>query len=161
MKILAFFLMMVLTGCGFTPMYGQSAQKDKGALQNIEISLIPDQAGVELRNLLIDAFYKNGYPTHATYRLEVSTLRETVSDLDITTESEATRRQIRIAADMVLIDLSSAQQTVLQRTVTATTSYNVLGSQFTTRVSENDAREAALHELARQIETQTVLYFKR
>ncbi len=161
MKSATFLLFLFLVGCGFTPMYGNSADENKQALQNVEISMIPDQGGVTLRNLLIDSFYKDGYPDHPAYRLDVGTLRETVSDLDITATSESTRRQIRIAADMVLVDLSSGGPAVLRRTLTSTTSYNVLGSQFTTRVSENDAREAALHELARQIETQTVLYFKR
>jgi LPS-assembly lipoprotein len=61
---------------------------------------------------------------------------------------------------MDLVDISTGEN-VLSRPVKAITSYNVLGSQFTTRVSENDAREAALEDLARQIETQIALYLKR
>jgi LPS-assembly lipoprotein len=50
---------------------------------------------------------------------------------------------------------------VLSRTLLASTSYNVLSSQFTTRVSEDDARLNALNDLARQAEQQIVLYFER
>jgi LPS-assembly lipoprotein len=41
------------------------------------------------------------------------------------------------------------------------TSYNVLGNEFATRVTEDNARTNALDELARQAEMHTGLYFRR
>ena len=61
---------------------------------------------------------------------------------------------------MVLRDTASGRE-ILRRKLTAITSYNILQSQFTTRVSENDARNSALNDLARQIETQMSLYLRR
>lgn len=163
-KIIAFVTLLLTVSCGFTPMYGPGAGS-KGVnapagLDKVEIALIPDQQGVYLRNILIDNFYQNGYPSAPTHLLTISNIQELESDLDITVDSEATRKQIRITAMMRLTDRTTGAE-VLSREVKAITSYNVLGSQFTTRVSENDAREAALADLARQIETQTALYFKR
>lgn len=158
-RLLSLLTLLFIASCGFTPMYGTSGEGKLG-LDKVEISMIPDQSGVYLRNILIDHFYENGYPADPTHILTIEQIRETKSDLDITVDSEATRRQLHLTATMVLKDKITGT-TVLTRKLSAITSYNVLGSQFTTRVSENDAREAGLEELARQVESQLVLYFKR
>ena len=162
--LLLFAALAPLAGCGFAPMYGSGAGSTgvsaPQGLDKVEIALIPDQSGVYLRNILIDHFYQNGYPSAPTHILSVTRIQELKSDLDITVDSEATRKQIKITGILHLTDRATGQ-VVLSRELKAFTSYNVLGSQFTTRVSENDAREAALTDLARQIETQTALYFKR
>ncbi len=163
-KFLFAFALLALAACGFTPMYGSgkgsSGVSATQGLDMVDIALIPDQSGVFLRNILIDNFYQDGYPNNPTHTLAIESLKEQEYNLDITRASEATRKQIRLTTKMFLRDRTTGQ-TVLSRDLTAITSYNVLGSQFTTRVSENDAREAALADLARQIETQTALYFKR
>jgi len=162
LPFLTFFLL--LAACGFTPMYGSGAGSlgvsATAGLDQVDIALIPDESGVYLRNLLIDQFYQDGYPSSPTHSLQITDLEETESGLDITVDSETTRKQIRISAKVELIDHETGG-IVLDRDMSALTSYNVLGSQFATRVSERDAREAALGDLARQIETQVALYFKR
>lgn len=163
--LLSTILVLTLAACGFTPMYGKGGAGSSGlaateGLDQVKIDLIPDQAGVYVRNILIDNFYRNGYPSSPRYVLKVKEIVEEIRDLDITIDSEATRRQITVTTTMELIDTVNSKA-VLSREVSALTSYNVLGSQFTTRVSEDDAREAALTDLARQIETQVALYFKR
>lgn len=152
-------ILFTVTACGFTPMYG-SGGDNKKALSQVELGLIPDESGVYLRNSLIDRFYEDGYPSSPTYKLSIEKIFERERDLDITIESEATRKQILLRTVINMTD-NQTGATVLNRTLSATTSYNVLGSQFTTRISEKDAREAALDDLARQIESQVVLYFKR
>lgn len=157
-------LCLILAACGFSPIYGSGAGHTgvsaAAGLDKVEIALIPDESGVYLRNILIDDFYQDGYPSSPTHRLEIGQIMESENDLDITQQSEATRKQVRLVASVTLRDLAT-NKAVLERRFTALTSYNVLGSQFTTRVSENDAREAALADLARQIENHVALYFKR
>lgn len=164
LKFIVALSLLLVAACGFTPMYGSGAGPSgvsaTQGLDKVDIALIPDESGVFLRNLLIDSFYRDGYPASPTHVLKVENLNEREYSLDITRQSEATRKQIRLTATLILTDRATGQP-VLTRPLTAITSYNVLGSQFTTRVSENDAREAALADLARQIETQTALYFKR
>lgn len=157
-------LVVLLTACGFTPMYGSGAGHTGAnvtqGLDRVEISIIPDQSGVYLRNALIDNFYQGGFPADATHFLQISKIQESISDLDVTINSEATRKQITITTAFVLVDKETGKS-VMTRRLRALTSYNVLGSQFTTRVSENDAREAALNDIARQIENHVALYFKK
>ena len=61
---------------------------------------------------------------------------------------------------MSLIDKKTGQ-IVLTRPLLAITSHNVLESEFSTLVTEQSAREAALNDLARQIERQLSLYFSK
>ncbi len=169
LNILLLGLSLSLSACGFTPMYGSTATPTPGysksmpptaGLDRIEIGVIPDESGVALRNDLIDRFYRNGYPADPLYSLSIGKVNEQSLDLDITISSETTRKQIRLNMVMNLIDLKTGKS-ALTRNLTAITSYNVLDSQFTTRVGEADAREAALNDLARQIETQISLFLKR
>lgn len=155
------FSLLLLGACGFTPMYGQGGTKDATAgLDAVEIAMIPDQEGIALRNALIDRFYQNGYPQSPTHRLVMSPIVEGKHALDITIESEATRQQIKLSTTLTLIE-NATGNSVLSRNLTAITSYNVSATHFATRISEADARMAALNDLARQIEMQLSLYFKK
>ncbi len=160
----ALFCLFALTACGFTPLYGQNSAADnttiKSNLNNIEIAIIPNREGQFLRNALIDNFYINGYPTNPQYKLSLSPIVEGVVDFDITINSEATRRQLRLTTKMVFSDMAT-NDILLTRTLNAVTSYNVLESEYSTVVTEQSAREAALNDLARQIEQQLSLYLSR
>jgi LPS-assembly lipoprotein len=53
------------------------------------------------------------------------------------------------------------QTAVLTGTSSSTTSYDILSNPFATTVSEDDARERALREVADDIRTRLALYFSR
>lgn len=158
--------LLLLSACGFEPMYGGSTQNAYGDVSNenelsqIYISNIPDESGQYLRNALIDRFYRHGRPTHPDFTLYVAPLQERETNLDLTVESETTRAQLRIQTEIRLME-SGGTKPVLTRQIRGFNSYNVLGSQFTTIVSEDDARKAILDDLARQIERELILYFGR
>lgn len=162
--LMAFGAVLLLAACGFTPLYGEhsaGADKSVGAeLGRIYIGNIADQPGQYLRNALMDRFYSTGRPgAQAAYNLSVATIGESRSELDITKTSDSTRAQLYLTTSMVLKDQQG--QELLKRSLTAVTSYNILDSQFTTRVAEDAARRQALDDLARQIETHILLYFNR
>jgi LPS-assembly lipoprotein len=163
-KIAALLLPLFIASCGFSPMYGAHSagtQKEvRAALSDVAIENIPDQSGQYLRNELIDRFYTGGRPADPAYTLLVTPINERREDLDLTKSSDATRSQLRLTTVMELRD-NRAGAVLLKRELFAATSYNILDSQFTTRVSEQNARQNALNDLARQIETQLALYFRR
>ena len=155
--------LLTLAACGFEPMYGRNINERTGVeneLARVGISNIENREGQYLRNALIDRFYRAGRPARPLYRLSIKPLRETLIDLDITKSSDATRGQLRLETSMQLIDVRT-EETVLARDLRTITSYNILGSEFATRVTEENARTNALDDLARQIELQLNLYFKR
>lgn len=155
---------LLLSACGFSPMYGTMSQNNNAAaeskLNTIDIDIIPNREGQFLRNELMDRFYRSGIPASPAYILKIKEINEAVSNFDITIESEATRRQLRLTTNMELTD-SKTGEAVLKRSLQAITSHNVLESEFSTIVTEQSAREAALNDLARQIELQLTLYFSR
>lgn len=156
--------LLMLCGCGFTPMYGSKAiseqVKVQSRLNDIAIGVIPDRVGQYLRNRLIDRFYSDGTPQSPSFRLTMTAINETKTDLDITKNANATRAELKLKTTMVLRDESTGIA-LLTRDLVSSTSYNILSSLFTTRVSEDNARLNALDDLSRQIEQQIILYFER
>ncbi len=159
---------LLLTSCGFSPVYGthshnnasQAAPTSKAGLNNVEILNIPNREGQLLRNALIDRFYTSGTPTNAKYTLKISPIQENIYNFDITIDSEATRRQLRLKTRMELID-NETNKTLVTQHLLSIASYNVLTSEFSTLVTEQSARKNALNDLARQIERQVALYFNK
>jgi LPS-assembly lipoprotein len=167
--VLARFISILLTlgllsGCGFTPMYGSAGTANRhqvqSVLNNIAIENIPNREGQYLRNRLIDRFYTGGDPVNPAYTLVLSPVNESKYSLDITKDANATRAELRVGTTMVLRDRASGAA-LLTRDFVSSTSYNILASQFTTRVSEDNARLNAIDALARQAEQAVVLYFER
>lgn len=150
-------LLSCLSACGFSPVYNRGGQA-LPAFGQIHIDGIPDREGQYLRNALMDRLYRGGRPADPVYTLKLSRIEEHKSELDVTKGSDATRAQLRLSAKMRLVDNASGK-TVMQRDLSSTASYNILQSQFTTRVSEQNTRENVLDDLARQAETQLALFF--
>lgn len=165
MKYLLILSLLTLSACGFAPVYGDYSTSAKSteastALSKVRISPLANREGQYLRNALIDRFYNNGYPETPFYQLSLSPLVERETNFDITVESETTRRQLKISTSLVFNDLRTGE-TILSETVYGLSSYNVLESEFATRVSEQNAREAILNDLARQIEVRISLLLNK
>jgi LPS-assembly lipoprotein len=154
----------VLVSCGFQPLHTVQDPKvnNQTALvgNNIEISNIPNRSGQYLRNVLIDNMYLSGYPQNARYRLDVSKLSENITRLGVRRDASSTRAQMKISADIKLYD-KHLGQTVLNRSFRTTNSFNILDSQYSTRVSEQYARDRALEDIAKQITTEMALFSHR
>ena len=132
----------------------------EAGLDQVAIGNIQDREGVYLRNALIDRFYRNGTPANPRYDLGISPITENKASLDITTSSETTRAQLTQSTVLSLRDRQNGQL-VLQRTLSSITSYNILESEFATRVSEENARQSGLDDIARQAELQISLFLNR
>lgn len=155
---LVFLFLFALSACGFTPVYGTGGEKQaESALEQIAIGNIPDREGQALRNRLIDRFYRNGRPTEPLWTLEIAPLHEHLSEIDITKDSDATRGQLRLETVFVLREAASGKE-LLHQTARAITGYNIVDSRFATRVTEEAARQNAIEDIARQIETRIALY---
>ncbi len=151
---------LFLGSCGFTPIYSDKNVNITSELANIEISNIPNYEGQYLRNALIDRFYLNARPSNAKYILDISPIEESTKNLDITKSANVTRTQLRLETSITLKDKQSGK-VILSRDLSSISSYNILTSEFATRVSAKNMRENTLDDLARQIELQISLYLKR
>lgn len=153
----------LLPSCGFEPVYGVNRNTPVGAetrMADIYVADIPNRNGQYLRNELIDRFNRGGYAENPLWELSIGDLAEEVSGLDVTKASDSTRGQARFDARLLLKNRRTGE-TVLDRKLRAVVSFNIVGSEFANRVTEQSARENALNDLARQAEAQIALYFKR
>ncbi len=152
----------MLTACGFTPVYSNKSvstnETVRDIMANTYIDIIPDRTGVALRNQLIDRFYTNGTPSNPDYILKISAIQNERDNLDITESADATRVQIRMQTNMQLLDARTKEVLTSQR-ILSISSYNVLASEFATRVSRQATQDNAIADLAKQIETRISLHF--
>lgn len=153
MKIIASTLiaLILLSGCGFRPLYQNTNTVNGGGttLDIVEINDIPNAIGQAFKNALIDRFYHNGYPQSALYILKVS-LEESGRDIIIQKNDTTTRSQLVLRATYELIN-KQTRQLVEKGSVRSVSSYNILPSQYTTLVTQNDAREKNTREAADKI----------
>lgn len=154
---------LLVSACGFEPMYGTSSKQDialKQEFAQVQIENIPNREGQFLKNALIDRFYSKSRPINPRYVLSIGNIHESTYDLDITVNSDSTRSQLTLKTKMFLKDTETGE-TLIDRNISASSSYNIVDSEFATRVSEQNTRENALNDLARQVELQVALYLKR
>lgn len=157
-------LALLLNACGFQPIYGNispqvGAQSTEDLLRSVDIEIIPNFEGQFLRNQLIDSMHNTGAAPSFQYVLKIGDISETKRDLDITKESNATIAQLRLATSLTL-HRKSDNKIILKKSLWSTTSYNILESQFTTRISKDYARENGLKNIAQQVERQVSLALK-
>lgn len=158
---------LAVTGCGFSPVHGKYANGGASstvsqALDSVYIDTIPDRSGQKLRNMLVDRFYKTGAKNAASaqYRLTVTRLQENIYGLGIAKDAAATRSQIKQNLTFELRRMNDPAGTpLLRRSITAISSFNTLASQYTTLVTEEDARDQTIGDLAQQISTMLEGYF--
>ena len=149
-------VLLVLTACGFHPLYAESRGTEP-ALAQIFIANIANREGQTLRNLLIDKMAPHGQPTTPKYNLVVS-LKESDTDFGFRTDATSARSQISFTANYVLTP-RDPKETPINAYTTVTVGYNKLDAQYSNLSAEEDARQRCLGELSEQIVTRLSLYF--
>jgi LPS-assembly lipoprotein len=144
----------LISACGFRPLYGNinTLAGDSTSLDNITIDqVVPNsESGLNLKNALIDRFYHHGYPANPQYVLKI-TLIEAARNIIIQKDDTTTRSQLVMNATYEM-DNRETRQMVDHGVIRAVGAYNVLESQYTTLVTQDSARQAAIRELADKIE---------
>lgn len=149
-----------LSGCGFRPLYGNGDDRDAAAeLASVRVDPLRDRVGQQMHNFLRDRLNPDGQPISPEYRLRVE-LRETRSELGVRRDETATRANLRVVADFALLRYDGNASLLAGRS-SSTTSYDILTNPFATTVSEDNARERALREVADDIRTRLALFFSR
>lgn len=160
-------LLATAAGCGFSPLYATKTQTSVEAFRTITIANIPERAGQQLRNLLIDKLYGSAGPSGQNrYRLAVTNLTEQETHLGVQKDATITRIQLRVSSDLTLYDLHNADAdghpaVVMERQLHTLNGYNVLDNLYAARVSRRNILDISLNELSDQAVTELSLFFKR
>jgi LPS-assembly lipoprotein len=147
----------LLPGCGYQPLYGANTPAAQ-QLPVVQINNIPDRAGQQLRNRLIDRFYQDGRPAAPEYTLDIS-LVPNVYKLGIALDDSATRAELSLAANYTLRNMQGAA--VLSGATTSVTNFNILRSQYATLIGEQDAYDRGIAQVSEDITRRISLFFNR
>ena len=151
---------MLLSGCGFTPVYRQdSSSSVRQNLSLIEVAPIGGQRGLQLRNRLNEKFSPKGVADVPRFRLSV-VLESSTEAVLIQLDNTVTRQNLRMKAAFTLTDLSS-RATVFKGNSFSVGSYNVVDSEFATISAEDNVVERATLEIGEEIFDLLVIYFNR
>jgi Predicted secreted (periplasmic) protein len=159
--VLATGAFLALAACGIRPLYAPPSEGEDGAavssdLASVAVSSIPDRRGQLLRNKL-SGLLQSGSGAAEKYLLDIS-LEETQQSLAIRTTGFATRSSLRINAIYKLLD-STTGQPLVAGSVAATSSYDLLDSDFSTLTAIDDARTRVVDRLATDLRNRLAVYF--
>jgi len=160
-SFLALGLAAATAGCGFQPLYGQRDNETSVStdLAAVRVDPLRDRVGQQMHNFLRDRLNPDGQPVAPSYRLRVL-LSESRRELGVRRDETATRANLRMTANFSLLDYNGGGELLSGRS-TSTTSYDILDNPFASTVSEDDARQRALREVADEIQARLALYFAK
>ncbi len=160
-RIAACVLLLALEACGFRPLYSDlgssAAATPNERLAMTRIQPLQGRDGQQLHNLLRDRINPAGQPVDPAYLLEVR-LNSRVDELGIRKDETATRANLILRADFLLHHRDS-KQIVLRGRAQSVNSYNILAEFYATDVSERNALNRGLREVADSIRLRLAVYF--
>ena len=149
---------LLLSGCGWRPVYYQDTADQSEDTACVDILPIPEETGRFLRLKLEDLLNPQKQDLPKKYVLQVS-LSETInSDQGILGDNTATRATMRITAYILL---KQDGNVLLNTSTFATSSYNILMLPYPTVTAENATRHRLLEMLSNQIATRVTVYLKK
>ncbi len=149
---------LLLAGCGFRPMYAPAGnQTVLEDFSGVQVAVIEDRIGQQLRNDLQDLLTPRGRPAAPDFVLRVE-LSERLRTLALERTGLATRADLTIVARFSL-DAVETGETVLSQTTSASSSYNILQSDYATLIAARDAQTKAVRVIAEDIRNRLGVYF--
>ena len=163
MRLFLSLILLLLAAC-YQPVYGNKTllgppSAREAQLNSIGLGNIEGEHGQKLRNLLIDRFYAGGRPAAPRYRLEIH-LTSLEQKLGLQKDATTTRARLILTAQYNLLD-AATHKSLLTGSSISSVSHNILNEQYATQVSEEDAWQRGLKDLAELVTMRVLLYFDR
>lgn len=136
---------LMLTGCGFTPLYGEAGVGS--SLSRIAVTTQDDRLGYRLREQLEDALGRDASQA-ALWRLE-TTAEQIRRPLGRRIDDTATRYELTVRGSWTLTPVSGGVP--LSGVETVTTTYAAADQPYAAIAAQQDGEDRAAAELARQI----------
>lgn len=149
---------ILLTGCGFRPLYGE---RDRllSETQTVQIEPISGEGGYEFYMILKDKLNPQGQPTHPKYRLTVQLQTPTYQNQSIRSDNFATLETMNVVANYQLTRLSDGKK-VISTSVKGNGLFNLIQEPYATRVAQDKLYQNVTGLLADDIATHVLAYFR-
>jgi LPS-assembly lipoprotein len=156
---------ILLSGCGFHPLYGGMNSDMRAKLASIYVEPVPERIGYELRNTMIVLLDGAGTASGASYRLKLA-LSETTQGIALQNDATITRYNDTLSVSYELSDM--AGHLVTKGVETGLSAYNVLPSttpqqgavaNYGTLAAQQDADKRAAQDIAERIRFDLNVFF--
>ncbi len=159
--VLALAAALALSACGFRPLYGNTDRPaPTGVLATIEVRPLPDRAGQQLHNTLLDLLNPRGRPRDPRYVLHVD-LKEREEGLAVRKNALATRANLRVEAEFKLFSVDNLAESMIGGRARSVASYDIQQSEFATLVARKNARTRAAQAIGLDIRTRLAVFLAR
>jgi LPS-assembly lipoprotein len=152
---------LVLAGCGFHPLYGDSNQS--GALPkelaSIRVMQISEHYGQVMTNSLSDGLNPHALKVAPAYNLEIA-LRENTYQFATRADGTPSRAALQLSATWLLRRISD-NQVVTKGSVKSSAGYDVLPNDYANVVTGNTDEIRAVRDLSDQIQLSLADYLTR
>jgi len=146
--------LLLLTACGFRPLYGEMRSEQN--LATVAIENMPGRSGQQLRLLLEDRFYAAVAPAAPQWKLTVTTTNAR-EDLGIRRDDVATRARLTVTASFTLTRAGETAP-VFTGSERSFVSFNIFTDPNATSAAEANALDRGLTQLADLITNRVALY---
>jgi hypothetical protein len=151
-------VLLMLGGCGFSPVYGDHPLKVAGGLPQVKVAQIPNKLGVVLTNKLRDAFNPRSMDVPAHYQLVVK-LTNTSSSFATRADGTTAWTDVLLRADWHLENLADGKP-LTAGSVSATAGYSIADDNYANVTAQSANELRGVDQLALQIQDQVAIYFK-
>jgi LPS-assembly lipoprotein len=155
-------VLLVLAGCGFSPLYGSGDATSPGVAQDlasVAIAEPQDRLHQLIRNDLLSTMRPAGTAEPDRYRLDVEANAAEDKSIEDSSNSRRSRRStVRIMASFALKDLSGGK-TVYQGRTFSNVSYDEVNQSFADMQARTTAMERGAREVALDIRTRLAAHF--
>ena len=157
-------LALLLTGCGFHPLYETSADSQAtplAAMSEIDIGLIPNRSGQILREALEADLQRNGAPGFYRYHLNV---QQSISAQTIGIQPDSSNSAVRYfeTVSWSLVPEGNRMVPLTTGTAEATDHVNQVDNQFfALSLQSNQLQHYLARELSAQVSQELAIYFRK
>ncbi len=152
--------LLLLSACGFSPLYGQPGADVAIQLDQVQVANIPERNGQMLRQSLETQFQAAGAPTVQRYVLQVN-YSINVAGIGIQTDTSVTRNRFIATASWTLAPVGTPATPLTTGFASTENAANVIDQQYFALTLETTTIDQQLADtIAAQISTQVAAYFK-
>jgi LPS-assembly lipoprotein len=156
-KYAALLCLAFLSGCGFTPLYGDGATSAVStALKSIDVAPIPDRLGQLVRDGL-ERQFNAGKSTQ--YQLIV-TLEQNIEGFGIRQDESVTRERVSLVANYTLMDTATGKP-LFEGQARSDAGVDKVRSEYATIAAERAAAQRNADQVVRQISVRLAQYFSQ
>jgi LPS-assembly lipoprotein len=148
--------LLLLSGCGFKPIYGDSTKRQISLGSVVYSEVIPSRVISSLRAALKNEF-PNSSHSESEYKLDINIISST-EDAAVQSNTVVTRKNIVVYCDIKLTNTKSGKVVFTDRAV-GIESFNTNRSPFSEHVSEEEIKNRMMKTLAKEIKNRLILAF--